>query len=224
MSDGVPALSLARYVDLLAGVPLPTREQKENFVEYVSHAHSWYKHLPLCPPGVPFHFFIDKYAGWDRTTFSDGTWTFEERTEDGFHYSQIPTKSYRESFGHLGFSSEAGSTVLLIGQWPMVVPRDQTAGVPDYDSLMCGLPAEIMGAGMARLTGVIHTLSAAGSGEHATMEPRKRPLPTYPSSDRYISCADAVLYERLAPERRRQHDEIIKAIDRVCEIIQQARK
>ena len=69
---------------------------------------------------------------------------------------------------------------------------------------------------------MIHTLSA--TGDEANMEPRKRPLPKYPHSDRYIHCADAVVYERLAPERRRQHDEIIKAIDRVCEIIQRARK
>jgi hypothetical protein len=42
----LPPLTLNQYVDLLARVPLPIQVQKENFVQYVSHAHSWYKHLP----------------------------------------------------------------------------------------------------------------------------------------------------------------------------------
>jgi hypothetical protein len=45
MSEPVP---LRRYVDFIAG-ELPTRQQKENFVDYVSHAHSWYKHLSAYP-------------------------------------------------------------------------------------------------------------------------------------------------------------------------------
>jgi hypothetical protein len=48
-------LSLRQYVELLAQTPLPTEQHKQNFVEYVSHAHSWYKHLPLYPPGAPFY-------------------------------------------------------------------------------------------------------------------------------------------------------------------------
>jgi hypothetical protein len=60
------SLSLEQYLALLDGAPAPTREERANFVEYVSHAHSWYKHLPLYPPGCPFYFFLDKYAGCDR--------------------------------------------------------------------------------------------------------------------------------------------------------------
>src|SRR5918995_5505055 len=69
----LPLLTLPEYLSLISDIPLPTQQQKENFVEYVSHAHSWYKHLPLYPPGAPFYFFIDKYAGCDRLVSEDGT-------------------------------------------------------------------------------------------------------------------------------------------------------
>jgi len=79
-----PTLSMDQYRALLADVPLPTKQQKENFVEYASHAHSWYKHLPLCPPGVFFNFFIDKYAGWDRLPLGSRRAGLYKRTHEGF--------------------------------------------------------------------------------------------------------------------------------------------
>ena len=42
----LPPLTLRQYIELVSDVPFPTHEQKENFIEYVSRAHSWYKHLP----------------------------------------------------------------------------------------------------------------------------------------------------------------------------------
>lgn len=62
----LPSLTLAQYLEFLQGVPTPTNQQRDNFVEFVPYAHSWYKHLPLGLPGTPFHFYIDKYAGWDH--------------------------------------------------------------------------------------------------------------------------------------------------------------
>ena len=81
----LPSLTLAQYVGSIVEVPLPTAQQRENFVEYVSHAHSWYKHLPLNLPGAPFYFFVDRYAGMDRVIMKDGTQAFTERAEKGFH-------------------------------------------------------------------------------------------------------------------------------------------
>ena len=92
----LPSLTLREYVDLVSDVALPTQLQKENFVEYVSHAHSWYRHLPLTPPGAPFYFFMDKYAGFDRWLSSDGTAILKERTERGIHRSTV---SYRKISG-----------------------------------------------------------------------------------------------------------------------------
>jgi hypothetical protein len=156
----LPPLTLRQYVNLLSGVPLPTQQQKQNFVEYVSHAHSWYKHLPLYPPGAPFYFFIDKYAGCDRLVSKDGTAMLRERAEHGFHYSEYPTAEYRDLFGHLAYSCGFGTKVIAMSKGPMVVPHDDLAAVPDDHAVMYRLPSEIIEAGVTRLTAVIHTHSA----------------------------------------------------------------
>jgi hypothetical protein len=144
----LPSLTLAQYADSLAEVPLPTADQVENFVEYVAHAHSWYKHLRHNRPGNRFYFFLDKYAGWERSIMPDGTQTFKERTEQGFHYSDIPTEKYRTRFGHLSYSCNSGTTVFLAGPGPVVLPRDGVAAVPSHDAQMHGLPEEILEAGL----------------------------------------------------------------------------
>lgn len=53
-----PELDLAVYRDLVKDLPPPTDQQISAFAEYVSTAKSWYKHLPLSPPGRCFRFFI----------------------------------------------------------------------------------------------------------------------------------------------------------------------
>src|SRR5262245_44499308 len=129
----LPPLTLGEYVDLLSSVPLPTQQQKQNFVEYLSHAHSWYKHLPMYPPGAPFYFFLDKYAGCDRLVSNDGTAILKERTERGFHYSDYPTAKYRDLFGHLAYCCGYGKKVIALSKGPMVIPRDDLAAVPGDD-------------------------------------------------------------------------------------------
>ena len=122
---------------------------------------------------------------------------------------------------------------------------------------MYGVPTEIFEVGTARLTGVIHTLSAAmpilwdkstrpdpidwpaESGGLAALdriddrcrrmqEPDFKseetgrtlwPLKEFPHSDHHVDCVDPVLYELLAPERRRLRGQIIQAIDRACDVI-----
>ena len=156
--------SLDEYLDLLGGVPLPTDPQRDRFVDYVAHAHSWYKHLPPFPPGVPFYFFLDKYAGCDRVRLAGGQTVLEERVKRGFHYSAIPTTEYRRRFGFLAFSCGAGTTVRLLGGDSVVLPRDKTARVPGDDARVRGLPTEILQVGMLRLTGLIHTIAATDNG------------------------------------------------------------
>jgi hypothetical protein len=244
-------LTLGQYADLLSGVPLPTQQQKQNFVEYVSHAHSWYKHLPLYPPGAPFYFFIDKYAGCDRLVSRDGTALLRERTEGGFHYSDYPTAKYRDLFGHLAYCCGYGTKVIPLSKGPMVFPRDGLAAVPGDDAQLYRLPSEVLEAGVTRLTAVIHTNSAFNplwldrwskdpqeidwpeeSGGQVTlerilsrskkvlldaraMEPLRINLP----ASRGLATVDGILYELLTLERNRQYGEMMKAIDRVCELI-----
>lgn len=154
------ALTLRQYVELLAQTPLPTEQQKQNFVEYVSHAHSWYKHLPLYPPGAPFYFFIDKYAACDRLVSRDGTAVIKDRIESGFHYSDYPTAKYRNLFGHLAYSCGYGSKVIPLSKGPMVIPHDDLTAVPGDDARMYQLPPEVVEAGVTHLTAVIHNHSA----------------------------------------------------------------
>jgi hypothetical protein len=153
---------LARYVASIADLPLPTKRQKENFADYVSHSHSWYKHLSPYPPGVEFHFFIDEHAGRER---KHGMTLVKDRTQSGYHYSQIPTRVYRPAFGYLAYIRASTNKV------PLVVPvvggegdtpqTDPMARVWGDRALLHGLPEEIWDAGATRLTGAVHTLSAA---------------------------------------------------------------
>ena len=246
----LPPLTLHQYVDLLTRVPLPTPQQKQNFVEYVSHAHSWYKHLPLYQPGVQFYFFIDKYAGCDRLVSKDGTGILKERTEGGFH-SNYSTARYLDLFGHLAYCCGYGTKVIPLSKGPMVIPRNDLAAVPGDDARMYRLPSEILQAGVTRLTAVIHTNSAFNplwlrhvpkdtqeidwpeeSGGRLALEKilsRSEKVLLGPRAMDPLSIrlpglgkggpVDTILYELLTPERNRQYGEMMRAIDRVCELI-----
>jgi hypothetical protein len=250
----LPLLTLREYLSLISDIPLPTQQQKENFVEYVSHAHSWYKHLPMYQPGAPFYFFIDKYAGYDRFLQKEGTAFLEARVTQGFHYSALPTAEYLAYFGHLAYSCGFGKTVVLLSDGPAAVPRDDIPAVPGDDASMYRLPTEIVEAGLTHLTGVIHSVSAQSydldyritpekgridwpeeSGDRHTIDKiilrcdvmrRTNPKWTHvelKAAPGRIFSVDPELYEILTPERLRQCGEMIKAMDRVCAVIGNAR-
>ena len=63
---------LDKYNELLSNTPSPSEQQIENFIEYVFNAHSWYKHIPLFPPGVDFCFYLDPNAGRDIIRYKNG--------------------------------------------------------------------------------------------------------------------------------------------------------
>ena len=148
-------LSVDAYLAQVRGLPLPTDEQRRNFVDYVANAHSWYKHLPAFLPGAPFHFFVDRAAGCDWLALRDGSRAIAERTEQGFHYSSIPTAEYRTRFGFLSYSCARGTAVFLSGE-PLTLPRDKVVAIPDEEARPCCLPHAILDAGRAELTAVIH--------------------------------------------------------------------
>jgi len=262
----VEAVPLALYVDLVADLPLPTQQQRDNFVDYVSHAHGWYKSISPYPPGIPVHFFLDRHAGCDH----NGTPVVTPRTERG-----VRTDVYRTAFGYLNHSTDSKNNVRLliplssgIPLWPpsrvapqFLQPGDRITGTAANNTLVYCLPEEIFDRGEARLTGAVHTLSAANpwvweedrwrdridwpqeSGGRDTLETiasrcrylrepgnereymqwESRPYKGYRSSEDYRESADRVLYELLAPERRRQQKEMLAAIDRVCAIIETQR-
>jgi hypothetical protein len=110
------------YLKLVSGLPLPTVEQTQAFADHVSRAHSWYKHLPVIPPGHAFLFFLDPQAGRSvqeygeagspvrlasvpkgvhrsHTTIKD----IKDQSQCG-HYSMKPTCDYLAQFGHWNYS------------------------------------------------------------------------------------------------------------------------
>ena len=148
-------LSLEEYLTLVRGLPLPTTEQRKDFVDYVANSHSWYKHLPAFLPGADFYFYLDKAAGCDWLTLPDGSHAIAERRKRGFHYSAIPTAEYRARFGFLSYSCAGGTAVFLSGE-PLAFPRDKIVAVPDENAKPRALPQPIQEAGRAVLTGIIH--------------------------------------------------------------------
>ena len=135
---------------------MPTPEQRRDFVEYVSTAHSWYKHLPHYLPGEPFYFFLDKFSAWDLVALEDGSYEIAEREEQGFHYSAIPTSEYRARFGFLNYACGAGTAVIPLNHEAMVIPRDKIVEIVRDDGVQCCLPQPILDAGRVEVTSVIY--------------------------------------------------------------------
>ncbi|MBZ5538504.1 MAG: hypothetical protein LAO31_21375 [Acidobacteriia bacterium] len=167
----LPALTLQDYIDLVRPIPPPTDEQIEKFASFVSEAKSWYKHLRLWPPEEVFHFFIDPFAGFDCLLSPEGTATFVRRNEHTpkFHQTWMTTAAYHERFGHLSFSSEAGSRQYLqvsgchIDSVPIDGFIDQN---PVRDVIYWAqdrprkLPPEVFETSGCAVSGIIHPLAS----------------------------------------------------------------
>ena len=157
-------MTLAEYKSLTRDLPRPTAPQMEDFAEFVSLAHSWYKHLPLFPPCAPLHFFLDPAAGMQRAEASDGSIRVFEREKTGFHYSWIPTLEYRRRFGYLAFCRSRGTSVSLIGGGERLIPSDDAPLVYDFEhARLLPVPDAVVQAGMVLVSGILHTL-AVGFG------------------------------------------------------------
>jgi len=156
----VRSLTLGEYRELLARVPEPSREQIEAFAHFVSTAHSWYKHLPLLPPGVPMTLFLDPGAGAQLIVDRRGRIRQVNRRKHGFHYSWLRTAEYRDRFGHAAFARSAGTgTVvsLMRAEGSQLIPSDDKPAIfdPGRGELLA-LPDEVLEAGVAHVTGVMH--------------------------------------------------------------------
>jgi hypothetical protein len=179
-----PEMSLDDYHRWIEGVTPPTDSQIEDFADYVASARSWYKHLPLKPPGSDFHFYIDRHAGVDRLINRSNEVHFRRRTQNtaSFHYSWMTTAEYRERFGCLAFSCAAGPALFMddyLGDYSLIIdddnyfPRElKPAGEEDEAVLvdnnchhpvlqiMCLAakrpPTEVLAAGTCHLTALVH--------------------------------------------------------------------
>lgn len=160
MPGRIAPMTFADYRSIVAGLPAPTAVQIENFARFVCEAHSWYKGLPLYRPGTRFCVFIDPLAGYDRVS-SPGELRFAVREKQGFHYSAIPTREYRDRFGYLAYACLAGADAGWTAANHGPAPEDEVATVANQHGRLRLLPPEVIRAGTVRLTAAVHPVSAA---------------------------------------------------------------
>jgi len=169
--SALPILSLREYRRVVEAIPPPTIQQIEDFASFVSEAKSWYKHVPLLPPGEPFWFFIDPWAGLDRILGRHGQVVYVNRTSETprFHYTWMTTEEYRSRFSRLAFACSAGTELFMPVSVRLKDNREicgvfannpSRASVHMTEETEYRLPPEVLDAGMTRVTGVIHTLAA----------------------------------------------------------------
>lgn len=120
------------YRALFVRMPPPTSEQIRNFCGYVSRKHSWYKKLPLLPPGEPFFLFLNPHVheyfvsgderrpgAWTRLVSAPfGTSGLTHIVVDAdlaqrpigldYHAKGLTTVGYREAFHRWTFSNFGG--------------------------------------------------------------------------------------------------------------------
>lgn len=133
------------YRKVVGALPAPSKEQVDGFVDFVSSAHSWYKQIPIVPPGIPFHFFLNPYVACELVTLRSKL-EYRERSTRGFHYSDWPTEDYRRKCGYLDYRESPESIPAICDPEDVRANRDRRILVPD----------EILRAGLVHLTGLIH--------------------------------------------------------------------
>jgi hypothetical protein len=169
--SSLPRLELCEYRALIERIPRPTDDQIRQFASYVAEAKSWYKHLPLFPPGGSFHFFVDPCAGLDRILRQDSQVIYVQRTSNTpqFHYTWMTTVAYRSRFSRLSFACDAGTDLFLPVFCRLHDGRDisgflannpSRASVHVSEDREFRLPQEVLEAGTIQMTGVIHPLTA----------------------------------------------------------------
>lgn len=97
---------MSTYAEVASKLPIPTQEQTREFAEFVTGAHSWYKHMRVHPPS-PFVFFLDPNAGRAMVHLSDDEVVFVDNTDESsqFHYTWQTTEAYRRRFGFWNYEA-----------------------------------------------------------------------------------------------------------------------
>ncbi len=150
------------YLDIIRRYPLPTAEQTRNFAEYVAHAHSWYKHLPVYPP-VPFVFYLDPNAGRATLMSKSGKLGFEDIVDESsrFHYTWQLTETYRSRLGYWNYFAPYGTYFLVPHGRAVIDTRQsgQAEGGPAIFVPKSGwitVPEALVLAGTVGVTALVH--------------------------------------------------------------------
>jgi len=239
-------MELAAYRRLVRDLPVPTRAQREAFPFYVAKAHSWYKRIQPLGPGEPFVFFLDPAAGLDRVERSNGSWTTAVREERGFHHAAISTQSYRDHFGHLAFACTQAMRAGSFASGPLRLETGFGARVIDAEGALRQVPVEVEGAAVP-LTGMIHPFAnqpfiwsvlakrqlvpgawpeeSGGDAAFARIQARCREIRSDRSKVVRLNWSDdrgvdAVFADLVEPERQRQRQLILVAIERLLALLE----
>ncbi len=243
--EQVTPCSLECYQQLVATLSRPTAAQIADFVDYVSGAHSWYKHIPPLPPGLPFCFFLDPSAGLDRAVYPDKTVQHRERTPDspGLHYNWMTTSDYRSRFGFLSYKADAGTRMYFALGDDIHDTADRA--IISTPAEVHRIPPEIAMAGTALLTGLIHTESESAwvwtwwntfpeiMGQRQwpsetggvmtlaairTLLQSRRHIESWQQAYDSLECFQKEMKRLVEPERNRQRDIMASAIERMLEV------
>lgn len=242
-------MTLHRYLELASRLPTPTRVQVEAFVAHLRYAHSWYKHLPILPPGRPFHIYLDPGAGMSRVVRDDGQFDVVGRTDEAcYHHSWSSTEKTRERFGFLSYA--------VMYPRAAVDPLERPALLDPDLGIDVTVPTQAVEAARVDVSGLIHPLGTnpyiillqarhnppawpveTGGSQQATkvlercqaLVERKVPvLPAPPGAKiddetRWaMNSCDWGLYELLAAERQRQQDALVDAALRAVSFVRNA--
>lgn len=238
----IPRCELSQYRTIVKVLPRPSDEQIDNYVQFVCEAHSWYKHLPLLPPGVLFRFFIDPYSGYDRVLRADGRVVrHHERTVTSFagHYTWMTTSEYGARFGHLDYDTDGGTRFVI----PLAGHEHEYAEGPTFSTreMAYRIPAKVATIGSVPLTAIIHPNTAKIRWwQNFLRNEQSRVWPIETGGDRTlvaietlckraarlkgwevqaIAKINAELMQLLEPENRRLKQEMKKAIRRMIQLV-----
>jgi hypothetical protein len=169
MEPPPPFADERNYLRSIAGLPSPTAPQIKNFVSYVAGAKSWYKHLPVHPPGAPMNFYLDPNAGRDRLRRCVHQVIYRDRTQDTqrLHYSWMTTAEYRQRFGYLAFCCPTSTGIwtdeMLEDGMATLDPNVTAPLIEGEPGQLRRVPETVLEAGKCFLTRSVHALTDAAS-------------------------------------------------------------
>lgn len=236
VSGGTPkAPRLDAYRRLFRETPPPTADQINAFVEHVASKHSWYKHLPMTPPGVRFIVYLDPGAGMQHYRLNDGTSGFRDIGPDDtlFHHAMKPTSEYRRLFGHLNVLDQGAPSFALYSD-AGEVQFDTGPGIL-IDGEIKPIPEEIAFSGSVLVTAMLHERSGEywlweRHFEDSEHEPSRWPAESGgPVIVDAIRCLwreqkslhhyQSVIEQLVKPERDRQRALLRRQIERMLALV-----
>ena len=159
---------MTTYLEAARALPIPSDEQTRTFAEYVTGAHSWYKHLPMLPLS-PFVFFLDPNAGRSMVHVTGDEVAFVDNTDGnpGIHYTWQTTDAYRRRFGCWNYEAPYGKSLQYMSDQGVVDTGGAGLRVADADST-CWLeiPATLTTAGTALVSSLMFCHGAGTPGQH----------------------------------------------------------